>query len=261
MKIMASKREYPTYDDYAASGKFSMGQLTILKLAFSMGEPPKLISLLANPEFTEAQMNSIFYAIDLKVSLRELSLYADPSFSTEQMEVLTHYARYGQGGDFPISELEKMANPNLSPVEMTAIGVSSLRNFTDEQYHHLLNLLERYQITRPQDVYDYVSAARYNLSTEQADLVYKSNLDQYQKEVVLDGFICGLPYEQVKLYADPKIESGKMDELRIALSNGAPIDDIVDFLSDEYSQYDVRDYCYDMGYYAYNEDDDDWEDE
>ena len=90
MKIYASKREYPTYEDYANSGRFTSKQLAVLENAFTQNYKnitPKKISIIANPEFSPEQMYVILQALaTLPVSV--VLSFADPTYSVDHMKYI-----------------------------------------------------------------------------------------------------------------------------------------------------------------------------
>lgn len=84
MKILASKREYPTLQDYVESGLFNKEQLEELMYAFGSNLSPKKVLMLADPKFDAYQMSFLRRAlIDYPVS--KVAPYADPCFNIDQM--------------------------------------------------------------------------------------------------------------------------------------------------------------------------------
>ena len=87
MKILASKREYPTYEDYKASGEYSDSQLATIGRALEQGVSPRAVSLLANPEFTPDQMEVILDGL-VELPLGQVASYADPNNSYKYMRYM-----------------------------------------------------------------------------------------------------------------------------------------------------------------------------
>lgn len=260
MKILASTREYPTYEEYEASGKFDMDQLGNIRLAFRNNFSPKQISILANPEFSADQMAVLSYWMSMGIPLRRVVLMANPELSVDQMEVLSYYAHREDVSDEVLAE---MAASNAPKIIMQAMAHAYLYGLEDTQFEHLVSLIERYNITDGHGLSSLIGCLTKNLTDEQLDLLFLEDFSPYQMDAIVLGIESGLTMEQVKFYADPKISGGKMEELMQGLLNGAPMSRLSKFLSDEYDEDDVREFCWNEGYYPYDEDvdEDDWEDD
>lgn len=106
MKILASK-QYPTYEDYVASGKFDDDQLIVLRRAFEdKNLSPRAIRFIANPQYSRLQMQTLLVACD-HFPLAQVALAADPQFSAPQMYAIFAALRSGVSAE----DIAKWATP------------------------------------------------------------------------------------------------------------------------------------------------------
>lgn len=130
MKIYASKREYPSYEDYVNSGKFTKEQLAVLENAFTQNYKnitPKKISIIANPEFSPEQMYAVLIAFATLPVSAVLS-FADPAYSVDHMK----YACAGY--EFTVSD-KVLDLIDSCPISY-AVKLEILRQYIDNDWDY-----------------------------------------------------------------------------------------------------------------------------
>lgn len=194
MYILASKREYPTLQDYVDSGKFDLNQYGVIRSAFNAGLTPKQISVFADPVFDVWQMVSMSDAFIDGFTIGQVSVIADPRFSAQQMDCIKDVMGYPRTTPEDISLI---ANPEYSLEQMSGIAGGIASDLSGER-------LKQY-----------------------VDIITEDDWDLYQIDQILSGFRNDVSFDRILLYANPAFDYDQMEYLAGAASYGHISDEVL----------------------------------
>ena len=225
MKILASKREYPTLQEYLNTGNFDLNQRGILTKAFAAGLSPKKVAVLANPEFDARQMIEIYSGfVNYNLSVSEVLLYANPELDYRQMELLKDFI---SNGTLPSADFIKVADPTYSISEMRAVYSALISGISEEDVDTYIDIITNFRGLDASRAMAILDGFIDGLSLDQIMLYATPMFGTHQMYQILAGFAeDNFSYDQVKLYANPIYQYYLMRAIRGAMRKGATVEEL-----------------------------------
>ena len=225
MKILASKREYPTLQEYLGSGEFDLNQRGILAKAFAAGISPKKLAVLANPEFDARQMIEIYSGfVNYNLSIADVLMYANPELDYQQMELLKDFI---SNRTLPSADFIRVANPTYSISEMRAIYSALISGISEEDVEAYIDIVTNFPGLDDSRAMAILDGFMDGLSLDQIMLYATPMFGTQQMYQILSGFAQdNFSYDQVKLYANSKYSHYLMRAIRGAMRKGATLEEL-----------------------------------
>lgn len=147
LDIYGSSRTFPTYEDYAASGKFDESQLEMIAAGFDADAlhsmfhnvssihdvTPKQVGIYARPEFDDDQMKMLLLGFATGLSIRQVLIYADPAFDADQMKVLWGACKHANNSKMLEEQIIEFADPDFDANQLREIFIGLFEGLSSEQ--------------------------------------------------------------------------------------------------------------------------------